>query len=275
MKKKLLLCIAGVMIGTMVLTGCGSSSSKGPKVSIVGSTTVSEPMEQLAEKYKETVPDANIEVQGNGSSAGIKAVADGTADMGMSSRELSEEEKGLGLTETVIAHDAIAVVVNTTNEVTNLTKEQIKDIYEGKITNWSQVGGKDENISVVTREAGSGTRGAFEELLGLLTTDKASTIIDRALVSEGTGSIMATVASKENAIGYISLGYRNETVKLVEVDGVMPSAETVLANEYMISRPLLLLTSNNTSDEAKALLDYIVGAEGQSVIAEKYIPINQ
>ena len=275
MKKKLLLCIAGVMIGTMVLTGCGSSSSKGPKVSIVGSTTVSEPMEQLAEKYKETVPDANIEVQGNGSSAGIKAVADGTADMGMSSRELSVEEKGLGLTETVIAHDAIAVVVNTTNEVTNLTKEQIKDIYEGKITNWSQVGGKDENIIVVTREAGSGTRGAFEELLGLLTTDKASTIIDRALVSEGTGSIMATVASKENAIGYISLGYRNETVKLVEVDGVMPSAETVLANEYMISRPLLLLTSNNTSDEAKALLDYIVGAEGQSVIAEKYIPINQ
>ena len=275
MKKKLLLCIAGVMIGTMALTGCGSSSSKGPKVSIVGSTTVSEPMEQLAEKYKETVPDANIEVQGNGSSAGIKAVADGTADMGMSSRELSEEEKGLGLTETVIAHDAIAVVVNTTNEVTNLTKEQIKDIYEGKITNWSQVGGKDENIIVVTREAGSGTRGAFEELLGLLTTDKASTIIDRALVSEGTGSIMATVASKENAIGYISLGYRNETVKLVEVDGVMPSAETVLANEYMISRPLLLLTSNKTSDEAKALLDYIVGAEGQSVIAEKYIPINQ
>lgn len=275
MKKKLLLCIAGVMIGTMALTGCGSSSSKGPKVSIVGSTTVSEPMEQLAEKYKETVPDANIEVQGNGSSAGIKAVADGTADMGMSSRELSEEETGLGLTETVIAHDAIAVVVNTTNEVTNLTKEQIKDIYEGKITNWSQVGGKDENIIVVTREAGSGTRGAFEELLGLLTTDKASTIIDRALVSEGTGSIMATVASKENAIGYISLGYRNETVKLVEVDGVMPSAETVLANEYMISRPLLLLTSNNTSDEAKALLDYIVGAEGQSVIAEKYIPINQ
>ena len=275
MKKKLLLCIAGVMIGTMALTGCGSSSSKGPKVSIVGSTTVSEPMEQLAEKYKETVPDANIEVQGNGSSAGIKAVADGTADMGMSSRELSEEEKGLGLTETVIAHDAIAVVVNTTNEVTNLTKEQIKDIYEGKITNWSQVGGKDENIIVVTREAGSGTRGAFEELLGLLTTDKASTIIDRALVSEGTGSIMATVASKENAIGYISLGYRNETVKLVEVDGVMPSTETVLANEYMISRPLLLLTSNNTSDEAKALLDYIVGAEGQSVIAEKYIPINQ
>ena len=276
MKKKLLLCIAGVMIGTMALTGCGSSSSKGPKVSIVGSTTVSEPMEQLAEKYKETVPDANIEVQGNGSSAGIKAVADGTADMGMSSRELSEEETGLGLTETVIAHDAIAVVVNTTNEVTNLTKEQIKDIYEGKITNWSQVGGKDENIIVVTREAGSGTRGAFEELLGLLTTDKASTIIDRALVSEGTGSIMATVASKEKAIlVYISLGYRNETVKLVEVDGVMPSAETVLANEYMISRPLLLLTSNNTSDEAKALLDYIVGAEGQSVIAEKYIPINQ
>ncbi len=273
MKKKLLVCIAGLMSIAIAITGCGSSS-KGPKVSVVGSTTVSEPMEHLAEKYKETVPDANIEVQGNGSSAGIRAVADGTADIGMSSRELSEAEKELGLTETVIAHDAIAVVVNTTNEVTNLTKEQIKDIYEGKITNWSQVGGKDEDIIVVTREAGSGTRGAFEELLGLLTSDKASTIIDRALVSEGTGSIMATVASKENAIGYISLGYMSDTVKLVSVDGVMPSDETVLANEYMISRPLLLLTSDHTSAEAKALLDYIIGAEGQSVIAEKYIPIN-
>lgn len=273
MKKKLLVCIAGVMIGTMALAGCGSSS-KGPKISVVGSTTVAEPMEQLAEKYKGIVPDVNIEVQGNGSSAGIKAVADGTADMGMSSRELSEDEKGLGLTETVIAHDGIAVVVNTTNEVTDLTKEQIKDIYEGKITNWSQVGGKDADIIVVTREAGSGTRGAFEELVGLLTSDKASTIIDTALVGEGTGSIMATVASKENAIGYISLGYMDETVKSISVDGVVPSTETVLAGEYTISRPLLLLTSNNTSADAKAFLDYILGAEGQSVIAEKYIPIN-
>lgn len=273
MKKKLLVCIAGLMIGTMGLTGCGSSS-KGPKISVVGSTTVAEPMEQLAEKYKETMVDANIEVQGNGSSAGIKAVADGTANMGMSSRELSQDEKALGLTETVIAHDGIAVVVNTTNEVTDLTKEQIKGIYEGKITNWSEVGGKDAPIIVVTREAGSGTRGAFEELLGLLTSDKASTIIDTALVGEGTGSIMATVASKENAIGYISLGYMDETVKPVSVEGVMPSAETVLAGDYTISRPLLLLTSSNISADAKAFLDYIVGSEGQSVIAEKYIPIN-
>ena len=275
MKKKLLVCITGLMIGTMALTGCGSSSAKGNKISIVGSTTVAEPMEQLASKYKETVTDANIEVQGNGSSAGIKAVAEGTADIGMSSRELSEEEKGLGLTETVIAHDGIAVVVNTTNEVADLTKEQIKDSYEGKITNWSEVGGKDADIIVVTREAGSGTRGAFEELLGLLTSDKASTIIDTALVGEGTGSIMATVASKENAIGYISLGYMDETVKPVTVEGVKPSSEAVLAGEYTISRPLLLLTSDKTSAEAKAFLDYIVGTEGQSIMAEKYIPINK
>ena len=221
MKRKFLACFAALTLGTMMFAGCSANTGnenktneasttpatsaeaspeassadatrKGVKISIVGSTTIAEPMEKLVEAYKATGSPDNIEVQGNGSSAGIKAVADGTADMGMSSRELSEEEKGLGLTETVIAHDAIAVVVNTTNEVMNLTKEQIKDIYEGKITNWSQVGGKDENIIVVTREAGSGTRGAFEELLGLLTTDKASTIIDRALVSEGTGSIMAT-----------------------------------------------------------------------------------
>ena len=275
MKKELFICMVGLILSSMVLAGCGGSSAKGNKVSAVGSTTVAEPMEQLASEYKHTVVDANIEVQGNGSSAGIRAVADGTADIGMSSRELSEDEKKLGLTETIIAHDGIAVVVNTTNPVSNLTKEQIKDIYEGRITNWNEVGGKDAIIIPVTREAGSGTRGAFEELFELLTRDKASTIIDRALVGEGTGSIMATVASKENAIGYISLGYMSETVRPVAIDGVEPSSETVLAGEYTISRPLLLLTSDSISKEAKAFLEYILGEEGQSVISERYIPVNK
>ena len=264
----------GLIVGTMALAGCGGSGSEGGgKISVVGSTTVAEPMEKLAGEYKAKVADANIEVQGNGSSAGIKAASDGTAQLGMSSRELSEEEKGLGLTETVIAHDGIAVVVNTVNGVSDLSKAQIKDIYEGKIANWSEVGGNDAPIVVVTREAGSGTRGAFEEILGLVSSDGASTIAPTALVGEGTGSIMATVASKENAIGYISLGYMDETVKPVSIEGVIPTNEAVSKGEYTISRPLLLLSSDKTTEEAKAFVDYIMGEEGQSIMGENYIAV--
>lgn len=274
MKKKLLVGLSTLVIGTMALTGCGSSEGSSlSKISAVGSTTVAEPMEKLAEKYKETKVDTNIEIQGNGSSAGIRAVADGTADIGMASRELSDSEKNLGLTETVIAHDGIAIVVNPVNGVSELTSAQIKDIYEGKITNWSEVGGIDQEIIVVTREAGSGTRGAFEEILGLLDADKASTIVDTALVGEGTGSIMATVASKEAAIGFISLGYMDETVKVVAVDGVVPTSETVKAGEYVISRPLLLLTNSEATEETQSFVDYILATEGQSIIAEKYISV--
>lgn len=273
MKKKFLLSLAVLTMGTMVFTGCGSSSS-GTKVSVVGSTTVAEPMEKLAEKYKEVQPEVTVEVQGNGSSAGIKAVADGTADIGMSSRELSESEQSLGLTETVMAHDGIAIVVNPANGVSDLTMAQVKDIYEGKITNWSQVGGVDQDIIVVTREAGSGTRSAIEEIVGLQDSDKASTIVDTALVGEGTGSIMATVASKEAAIGYISLGYMDDTVKAVAIDGTMPSEETVKAGEYKISRPLLVLTkADNTDENVQNFVNYIVSEEGQEVVADKYISV--
>lgn len=272
MKKKLLLGFTVLTLGTMAFTGCGSSSSS-QKISVVGSTTVAEPMEKLAEKYKEVQPEVAVEVQGNGSSAGIKAVSDGTADVGMSSRELSESEQSLGLKETVIAHDGIAIVVNPANGVSDLTLEQVKDIYEGKITNWSQVGGTNQDIIVVTREAGSGTRSALEEIVGLQDADKASTITDTALVSEGTGSIMATVASKEAAIGYISLGYMNDTVKGLNIDGVVPSSEAVKSGEYKISRPLLLLTKEDANTNTTDFVNFVVDAQGQEIVAEKYISI--
>ena len=271
MKKKLVLGLAVLTLGAMSLTGCGGSSS-GSKVSVVGSTTVAEPMEQLAEAYKGVAPDVEVEVQGNGSSAGIKAVSDGTADVGMSSRELSDSEKSLGLTETVIAYDGIAVVVNPANGVKDLTMDQVKGIYEGTITNWREVGGADQDIIVVTREAGSGTRSAFEEIVGLLDADDASTITDTALVSEGTGSIMATVASKEAAIGYISLGYMDDTVVGVAIDGVEPTTETVKNDEYKISRPLLVLTKE-ANEATQNFVNYIVGEEGQEIMSEKYISV--
>lgn len=277
MKKKLLAGIVMLAVGAMTITGCGGtgSDSGGSKVSIVGSTTIAEPIENLVSKYKENGGTLKIEVQGNGSSAGIKAAADGTADIGMASRELSSEEKGLNLKETVIAYDGIAVVVNPTNSVTDLSKEQIKGIFEGTIKNWSEVGGSDQNIVIVTREAGSGTRSAFEEIVGLLDENKGSTIANTALVSEGTGSIMATVASKEAAVGFISLGYMNDTVKSVSVDGVAPNVEDVRNGSYAISRPLLLVTAENAKAETGEVLDFVLSPDGQAVIGEKYIPVTE
>lgn len=299
MKRRFMSMLTILAMGAYIFTGCGGATSEetstnvveqetqthnedknvvetktGTKISIVGSTTIAEPMEKLVVAYKEAGSNDDIEVQGNGSSAGIKAAIDGTADIGMASRELSEEEKGSGLTETVIAYDGIAIVVNPANGVTGLTQDEVKGIFEGKITNWSTVGGTDQDIIVVTREAGSGTRGAFEEIVGLLDESKASTIVDTALVSEGTGAVMATVASKEAAIGFISLGYIDETVKALDIDGVTPTTETVKAGEYKISRPLLLVSKPEIKPEAQSIIDFIISDAGQEIISEKYISIN-
>jgi phosphate transport system substrate-binding protein len=300
MKKRLFSCIAALALGTMVFAGCASqggttepaptetaapaetpaetpaaedTKKDGVKISIVGSTTVAEPMEQLVAKYKELGSADNLEVQGVGSSAGIKAAIDGTADIGMSSRELKEEEKAEGLVETVIAYDGIAVVLHPSNGVEDLTKAQIKDIFEGTITNWSEVGGADQDIVVVTREAGSGTRGAFEEILKLLDENNGSTIVETAVVAEGTGAVMASVASKEASIGFVSEGFLDETVKPVKVDGVECTVENVKASTYSISRPLLLVTKPDVKAEAQAAIDFIIGDEGQAIMAEKYIPV--
>ncbi len=299
MKKRLLSCITALVLGTMILGGCTAKDSPssavqsgeaqvaedkkeeskseetkkgGVKVSIVGSTTVAEPMEKLAEKYKELGNTDNLEIQGVGSSAGIKAAIDGSADIGMSSRELKDEEKE-GVVETVIAYDGIAVVVHPSNGISDLTKAQVKDIFEGKITNWKEVGGIDKDIVVVTREAGSGTRGAFEEILKLLDENKASTIVETAVVGEGTGAIMAAVASKEASIGYVSEGYLNDTVKPLSIDGVKPEVEAIKAGQYTISRPLILITKSDLKPEAQAVIDFILGDEGQKIMAEKYIPV--
>ncbi len=279
MKRKFMTVCTALALGAYMLTGCGSSTTgqvkSGTKISIVGSTTVAQPMEKLVEVYKELGHTDDIEVQGNGSSAGIKATIEGTADIGMVSRELSEEEKGTGIIETVIAYDGIAVIVNPNNSVENLTNEQVKGIFEGTITNWREVGGSDQEIIVVTREAGSGTRSAFEEIIGLLDESKASTIVDTALVSEGTGAVMATVASKEAAIGFISLGYMDQTVKGLDINGVKPTTDTVKAGEYKISRPLLVVTQPTIKPEAQDVIEFITSEKGQEIMAEKYISIAQ
>ena len=246
---------------------------------VVGSTSVTPVAEELADSFMELNPQVTIDIQGIGSSAGVKAAKDFTADIGMSSRNLKEEEKTWGLNEYVIAYDGIAVTVNPSNLVTDLTKEEISDIFSGKISNWSEVGGIDAEILVVSREAGSGTRGAFEELMDLVEKNDAgksvSTVKLDALIAEGNGAVKANVASKENSIGYISLSYIDETVKAVSVNDVDVSVENIINGSYKVSRPFLMLSNSDENELQKLFLEYILSDEGQEIIAEKLIPVNK
>lgn len=244
-------------------------------VSVVGSTTVQPVAQSIADEFASVEPGISVEVQGIGSSAGIKAAIDGTADIGASSRELKEEEKSTGITEHVLAYDGIAVVVNKENTVKDLDSETVKKIFEGEITNWSEVGGNDEDIIVISRESGSGTRDAFEEMMKLTEeVDGATvpTLREDALICEGNGSVKASVASKTNAIAYLSLGYVDDAMNTVSIDGVVPSVETVKSGEYKISRPLLLVTKGEISEAAQKYLDYCLD-EGQTIVSESYISI--
>lgn len=284
--------IAGLCILAMAfsMTACSGSSTTDENVgngttteaegttgtvSVVGSTTVQPVAQSIADEFASVEPGISVEVQGIGSSAGIKAAIDGTADIGASSRELKEEEKSTGITEHVLAYDGIAVVVNKENTVKDLDSETVKKIFEGEITNWSEVGGNDEDIIVISRESGSGTRDAFEEMMELTEeVDGATvpTLREDALICEGNGSVKASVASKTNAIAYLSLGYVDDAMNTVSIDGVVPSVETVKSGEYKISRPLLLVTKGEISEAAQKYLDYCLD-EGQTIVSESYISI--
>lgn len=236
-------------------------------VSINGSTTVQPVAQSIADAFNEIQPDISVEVQGTGSSVGIKSVYEGSADIGTASRELKEEEKAWDLTEHIIAYDGIAIIVHSDNKIENLTQEQIKKIFTGEIKNWKEVGGEDENIIVISREDGSGTRDAFKEILGI------EDFIPNALISNSNGAVKTTLASKKGGIAYISLGIVDDTVKALNIDNVTPSSETVKNKEYKISRPLLMLTSKNPSDAVKAYIDFVLSDEGQNIVSEHYITV--
>lgn len=245
-------------------------------ISIIGSTTIQPVVQSIADQFQKENTNINIEIQGVGSSAGIKAAMDGTAEIGASSRELKEEEKASGLTEHILAYDGIAVVVNQANTVESLDMETVNKIFSGEIVNWSEVGGSDNEIIVISRESGSGTRDAFEEMAKLqkeINGKKVSSLKREALIAEGNGAVKASVASKENSIAYLSLGYVDDTMKTIQIDHVKPTVETVKSGEYPISRPLILLTKEEPSSGVQSFLDYCMGEKGQEVVSENYIPI--
>lgn len=273
-----LLTLAALLVLTVVISGCGSSSKEGDKVqsdsglsgtiTIAGSTSVQPFSEVLAEKFMAKNPGVKINVQGGGSGQGIQAATSGAAQIGSSSRDLTAQEKAQ-LTETKIAVDGIAVVVNTANPVANLTADQVKNIFLGNIKNWKEVGGPDAIITVVSREEGSGTRTAFEELL----LDKQPAV-KTAVVQASTGAVKTTVAGDKNAIGYDSLASVDQTLKALKIDGVEPTPANVKNATYKASRPFIYMTKGQPEGIPKAFIDFVMSAEGQQIISQQgAIPI--
>ena len=234
-------------------------------ISMVGSTSMEKLANALSEAFMEEYPDVTVTAEFVGSGAGIEAVTNGTADIGNSSRSLKDEEKAAGVVENIVAIDGIAVCVDPANEVADLTKEQLTNIYNGTVTNWKEVGGADEPIIVIGREAGSGTRGAFEELVDLVDGCKYANELD------STGAVIAKVASTPGAIGYASLDALDDSVKALSLEGVEATAENIKAGNYFLSRPFVMATKGEISEQndlVQAWFDFVLGDEGQQVASE-------
>lgn len=243
----------------LLMTGCQSSKSI---VTTDGSTSMEKLVGMLGEAYEMRNTSAQVNYNPTGSTSGIQSVEENRSDIGLSSRYLKEEEKENGLEEIPVAIDAIGIVVNKENPVKDLTKEQIQKIYSGEITNWKEVGGDDSEIVLIGREAGSGTRDGFEEVLDL----KNRCPYRQELTS--SGEIMTSVSSNPNAIGYISLGSLNDNVSVLSVDGIMPDKETIQNGSYAIWRPLMFVVSDDVplSKEAQKFMDFCKSDEAVQYI---------
>lgn len=282
------LALAGMAVLTMgTLAGCGAASAEtaaaadtsapdtsaestaaasqelSGSISMVGSTSMEKFASALSEVFMEKYPDVTVQAEFVGSGAGVEAAASGTADIGNSSRYLKDEEKAKSVAENIVAIDGIAVITDPANSVEDLTKDQLTGIYNGTITNWKDVGGAEQPIVVIGREAGSGTRSAFEEILDVADACKYSNELD------STGAVMAKVASTPGAIGYVSLDVLDDTVKTLKLDGTEATAENIKAGSYFLSRPFVMATKGEIADQndlVKALFDFIYSEEGTELV---------
>lgn len=265
-----------LIIIPLTIYGCGEDNyNRDPsdelrgKILITGSTSVFPIIEEAADVFMDKHRNIIIESQGTGSSAGIKDVHEENCDIGMTSRELSEDEKAYGLNEIKVATDGIAIIVNHNNPIKELSKDELTKIFRGDIKNWKELGGEDKLIKVITREEGSGTRSALEEKLLLYGSDKRSLITIDAQVCSGSGAIRTGVAFAEEAIGYVSLGIIDDSVALVKIDNIECTKETVKSGEYLLSRNFILVIQNDIKNESKAFIDFMLQDEGQSIVVEK------
>ena len=256
MKKFISMILTAVL--ALSLVACGSEKQQ---VATDGSTSMSKVIGSLAEAF-EAKSGIEVSYNGSGSGSGIKAVQSGTCDIGLSSRALKDDEKEAGLTGTVLAYDGIAVIVNPENPVNDLDLETIAKIYTGEITNWSEIGGSDAEIVLIGREAGSGTRSGFEEIVGV----EDACQYRQELTS--TGDVITAVAGNPGAIGYASVASVKDTVKALRVGGVAPTEETVKDGSYTIQRPFVLVTveGKTLGDAAQKFFDYITSGEANEII---------
>ena len=275
---KKLICIALSAALALTLAACGGESEKietgaalSGTVSTDGSTSMEKVVGGLGEMFMEMNSGVTFTYNPTGSGSGIKAVQEGRCDIGLASRSLKDEEAASGLTETVLAYDGIAVIVNPENPVSDLDVETIAKIYTGEITNWSEVGGNDAEIVLIGREAGSGTRDGFESI-----TDTEDACQYRQELTS-TGDVITAVSQNPGAIGYASVASVKDTVKALTVAGVAPSNETILDGSYVIQRPFVLVTKADVqlSAAAQAFFDYALSADAHEIIiAAGVVPAN-
>lgn len=266
-----------MLSASLLLAACSNdegseqnSSNNGATIAISGSTSVGPLAEKLAMKYQETAAD-KVEINQIGSSAGITNAITGVSEIGMSSRDLKEEEVAEGIEEIAIAYDGIVVVTHPSNKVKDITMEQVKQIFTGEVTNWQELGGDDLEIVVVSREDGSGSRDAFQEIVDY----GSGELIKNAIIASGNGNIKTTVATNKHAVGFISFEYIDETIAPLQIDSVEPTAQNVLDGAYKLSRPFLFVYKD-LSDNGQQFIDYIMSDEGQEIVAETgAIPVNQ
>ena len=250
------------------------------QLQLAGSTTVQPLAEELAEAFMALNPEVVIEIQGGGSSVGVTSAGEGTVDIGNVSRAVksSELEQFPDLQVFAIAFDGIAIVTHPGTEIPTLTVAQVRAIFGGQVTNFKDVGGPDKEIIVVSREEGSGTRGAFEELVMEYKDDAGEKqllpIAANAILQQSNGQVRTTVATTPNSIAYLSFGFLDNSVRTVPIDGVEPAVSNVKDNSYPIFRPLNMLTNGKPSPLAQAFLDFILGPQGQEIVGKDYITVN-
>lgn len=247
-----------------LLAGCGNQSGTGAAGTVAtdGSTSMEKVIGALKETFEADNQGITVTYNPTGSGSGITAVSEGRCDIGLSSRDLKDEEKAQGLTGTVLAYDGIAIIVNPENPVEDLTIEDIAKIYTGETTNWKEVGGSDAEIVLIGREAGSGTRDGFESITGTAENCKYR----QELAS--TGDVITTVAGNPAAIGYASLASVKDSIKVLKVGGVTPSEETIKDGSYKVQRNFVLVTKTDSklSDQAQKFFDYITSSDSSEVI---------
>lgn len=273
--KKTVSAVTAVLLSGIVLAAC--SRDTGNKIVIKGSTTVLPITQKAAEEYRKQ-NKVSITIEGSGSGNGIKALIDGTCNIANSSREMKEKElqsakeKGIAVKEIAVAVDMIVPVINPGNPVKNLTMDQLKGIYDGTIKNWKQVGGKDENIVVISRDTSSGTYEIWHEKVM-----KNADVAKDALLQASNGAIVSAIAGNPKAIGYIGYGYIDKTVKALTVSGVEPTLENGKSGKFPVSRKLYMyVDQNKVTGEAQKFIDYLLGVDGQKLVTEAgFISINQ